>query len=238
MQSNRENASTGVSRAAVPLSNQANAPDSVHEHGAHDGDQHPPATTTTQPSGEDVHSRHAADADPDTSGHDHAHGPVGIRVVAAIGRHPLHPMLVPLPIGLFVAALIGDLGFWFTGNAEWAKISTWLLAAGLAAGIVASAAGLTDFVGNSAIRALYHARYHLVGNLTLLAIAAASLVFRVVLGPAQAILPWGLFASVAVVGLLVFTGWHGGEMVFGHGVGMQPHEHGANRGVRKHAAHL
>ena len=39
-----------------------------------------------------------------------------VESTAAIARHPIHPMLVPLPIGLFIAALGSDIGFWLTGT--------------------------------------------------------------------------------------------------------------------------
>lgn len=186
-----------------------------------------------------------------SSGHEHSgdgahsHGPEGIPVVARIGRHPIHPMLVTIPIGFFVAALLGDLAFLLTGNPDFAGAAAWLIAAGIAGGLVAGAAGLADFLGVPAIRELYHARQHLVGNIALLVIAAISLGLRLSVGSAEAVLPWGLAASLVVVALLAFTGWHGGEMVFGHGVGMNPHQHGsapmAGRqsgvGARKHGGH-
>jgi uncharacterized membrane protein len=164
------------------------------------------------------------------SGRGSAHGEPGIAVVAAIGRHPLHPMLVPLPIGFFVAALLADLGYWITASPVAANAAAWLVAFGVVTGAVAAAAGLADFFGNAEIRALYHARYHLAGNLAALAMGAASLLLRGQVGEAEAVLPWGLIMSGSIVALLAFTGWHGGEMVFGHGVGMRPHQHGARHG--------
>lgn len=35
----------------------------------------------------------------------------GMRMIAAIFVHPIHPMLVPLPIGFVVGALATDLAF-------------------------------------------------------------------------------------------------------------------------------
>ena len=40
-------------------------------------------------------------------------------------------------------------------------------------------------------------------------------------GAEAAVLPWGLTLSTAVVAILVFTGWKGGELVYRHGVGVQ-----------------
>lgn len=158
-------------------------------------------------------------------------------VVAAIGRHPIHPMLVPLPIGLLVGALLSDLAFWIDGNSLLATASLWLTAAGLVTGIAAAAAGLTDFLGSPPIRELYHAHRHLLANAAVLVLAAISVALRLRLGSLDAVLPWGLPMSAAIVAMLGYSGWHGGEMVFGHGVGMRPHEHGASDAAHSQGGH-
>jgi uncharacterized membrane protein len=38
---------------------------------------------------------------------------------ARLGKHPIHPMLVVLPLGLWVAALAFDILYAFTGNPAW-----------------------------------------------------------------------------------------------------------------------
>ena len=55
-----------------------------------------------------------------------------------IARHPLSPILIPVPIVCFVGAVITDLAYDGSGgNLTWLYFSTWLLAAGLLyAGIV------------------------------------------------------------------------------------------------------
>jgi uncharacterized membrane protein len=165
------------------------------------------------------------DRRPAMKGHDE----FGIPSVAAICGHPIHPMLVPLPIGFFSGALLSDLAFASTGGLFWATASAWLIAAGLVTGIAAAAVGLVDFLGSWRIRDLHHAWYHLIGNIAALAVAMISLLLRFSFGIASTVLPWGVLMSAVVVGLLVFTGWHGGEMVFGHGVGVKPHEHSPHR---------
>lgn len=164
------------------------------------------------------------------AGKDHAHHDrVTIPSLAAIGRHPIHPMLVPIPIGLLFGALVTDVAFLATDDPSWANASALLIAGGLLGGVAAAIPRLIDVFGRPAIRELRHARYHLIGNVAMLAIAAISLVSRLASGPVEAALPWGFTLSVITVGLLVFTGWHGGEMVFGHGVGATPHAHGEHQ---------
>lgn len=155
-----------------------------------------------------------------------SHEKMGIPSAAAIGRHPIHPMLVPLPIGFFIISFVLDVAFWVTRSPSLATITAWVVVAGFATGALAAVAGLIDFLAAAQIRRLYHAWYHLAGNTTVLVLSLASVVLRFGVGPEAAVLPWGLLLSAAIVGLLVFTGWHGGEMVYGHGVGMEQHEHG------------
>jgi len=49
-----------------------------------------------------------------------------------IARHPITPILLPVPIVCFVGALITDLAYDSSGgNLQWVNFSSWLLAAGL-----------------------------------------------------------------------------------------------------------
>jgi len=66
---------------------------------------------------------------------------------AQILGHPLHPMLVAFPIAFFVGTFVSDLVYLVRGDVFWARVSFWLLAAGLAMGALAALAGFTDFLG-------------------------------------------------------------------------------------------
>ena len=46
-----------------------------------------------------------------------------MRSRAAIGNHPLHPLLVALPVGAYFLALVGDVAFLRSGRQGWADIS-------------------------------------------------------------------------------------------------------------------
>src|SRR5688572_29227521 len=47
---------------------------------------------------------------------------------ARISKHPIHPMLVVFPIGLWVAALVFDIVHAFTGNPLWRTLAFWNIA--------------------------------------------------------------------------------------------------------------
>ena len=143
----------------------------------------------------------------------------GIRSTAAIKGHPLHPFLVPLPIGLLVATLGADLGFWYTADPFWARAALWLVGAGLVSGAVAALFGLVDFLTIRQIREHGTAWAHFAGNGVALVLAAWSLLHR--LGdPAAAALPGGLTLSALIVAILLVTGWLGGELTYRHRIGV------------------
>lgn len=140
-----------------------------------------------------------------------------LRSTATINGHPIHPVLVTIPIGLFIAALVSDIAFAADGSPAWAVASRWLLGGGLAGALLAALAGFTDFLGNARIREFRDAWLHMFANLTVVVIEAINLVLRL-LNPAVTG-SLGIALSVVAALLLLFSGWKGGELVFRHGVG-------------------
>jgi uncharacterized membrane protein len=141
------------------------------------------------------------------------------RSTARIGGHPIHPMLVPVPIACFVGTLITDIAYALTANMQWANFSAWLLAVGLVVSIFVVTAGLTDFLGDRRIRALRPAWIHGLGNALALALSIVNAFVHSRDGYSS-VVPLGLTLSVLVVAILAVTGWNGWEMVYRHGVGV------------------
>ena len=142
------------------------------------------------------------------------------RSTAKIAGHPIHPMLVPFPIAFLVAVLVCDLAYWRSGNPGWAIAAMWLLGAALVMAAAAALAGLTDFIGDPAVRSLSVAWIHFLGNLLAVVLALINFIIRWMNGAATGVLPWGIWLSVIVVLILLVTGWLGGELVFRHRVGV------------------
>lgn len=141
------------------------------------------------------------------------------RSTASIGGHPLHPMLVPLPIACFVLTFVTDLAYWKTANMQWANMSAWLLTVGLAVAALAVIAGLIDFIGERRIRALRNVWIHAIGN----AIALVLSILNAFVHSRDAytsVVPTGLILSGLVVLILMITGWNGWAMVYRHRVGV------------------
>jgi uncharacterized membrane protein len=131
--------------------------------------------------------------------------------------HPLHPILITLPIGLFAATFLFDIVFWVSGNAAFATTATWLLGFGLLAAAAAAVAGLIDFLGDGRIRNISDAWHHAIGNVILVLVQAFSFYWRYRYG-AAGILPVGIGLSLLAVLIMGYTGWKGGELVFRHRV--------------------
>ena len=139
-----------------------------------------------------------------------------LRATVTIAGHPLHPILVTIPIGLFVAALVTDIVYVVDGSHAWAVASRWLIGGGLVGALLAALAGFTDFAGNANIRAFRDAWLHLFANLALVLIEGINLILR--LPDAAVAGSIGIVLSGVAAVVMLFSGWKGGELVFRHGV--------------------
>lgn len=147
--------------------------------------------------------------------------PSGIPSAAHVSGHPLHPMFVPFPIAYLVGALLSDLTYFATSDPFWARMSLWLIGAGLVMGALAALFGLIDFYSRPAIRAHRIAWHHFIGNAAVLVLALINLVTR---NDAfiDGVTPGGIALSLITVGILGYTGWLGGELAYRHHVGAAP----------------
>src|SRR5689334_2980257 len=65
---------------------------------------------------------------------------------AAIGNHPIHPALIPIPIGAFVLALIGDIVHTSNGDLFWYQFAFYCIGIGIVTALIAAVFGFVDFV--------------------------------------------------------------------------------------------
>jgi uncharacterized membrane protein len=142
------------------------------------------------------------------------------RSTAQVGGHPLHPMMVPIPIASFLFALGTDVAFQVTGDRRWADATKWLLGAGLVGALGAAATGFTDYLGDERVKKLPSANQHMIANLALVGVQTANLGMRLAnkerAMPTGA--PWLSGLAAAMVG---YSGWLGGELSYRHRVGVQ-----------------
>lgn len=145
--------------------------------------------------------------------HTHPHS------TARIGGHPIHPMLIPFPIVCFIGTLVTDIVFLRNGDPTWAIASRYLLGIGIVMAALAAIAGLTDFMGDDRIRHSTDALKHMLANVTAVTLEIVN--FFVRLHSDTAIGRIGIYLSVIVALILLYSGWKGGDLVFRHGIGVE-----------------
>jgi uncharacterized membrane protein len=141
------------------------------------------------------------------------------RSTAKVAGHPIHPMTVMFPVVLFIATLVCDILFAWTGELFWATLGLLSLGLGILTAAVAAVFGLIDYFGDRRVRAIPSATHHMVGNVLVTAIQIGNWVWRFSGGP-EAIVPTGLILSTIAFLLLGYSGWKGATLVYEHGVGV------------------
>lgn len=148
-----------------------------------------------------------------------------IQSLAAIAGHPLHPVMVPLPIGAFVGAIASDVAYAATADPFFARASRLLAGTAVVTGLAAGAVGAMDFLGRSRVRSHRAAWVHAGGNVLALGIGAASVAVRGRTRDERRRVPVaGLAMSLAAGAVLLVTGWLGGELSYRHRIGVMREE--------------
>ncbi|HWC74021.1 MAG TPA: DUF2231 domain-containing protein [Gemmatimonadales bacterium] len=133
--------------------------------------------------------------------------------------HPVHQMLIVLPLGLLVTAIIFDIVHLLGGGLGWAQVSYWIIAAGVIGGLLSAPFGFIDWLGvPSGTRAKRIGAIHGIGNVIVVLLFAISWLLRrpSPTAPAAAAYVFS-FVGFAVAGV---TAWLGGEMVNRLGIGV------------------
>ena len=140
---------------------------------------------------------------------------------ASIAKHPLHPMLIPLPIGMWVFSLACDVVALATDAVLWSGMAYYAMAGGLIGALLAALPGLVDLVtmNSSFVRRL--GIWHGGINVLIVAMFAINLLWRRGGEPGAA---GPVVLSIVAVLLLAVSGWLGGELVYVHGVAVEPAE--------------
>lgn len=142
---------------------------------------------------------------------------------ASIGGHPIHPMLIPFPIGLWVFSLVADIIYLWRDNFGWEWIAKWSLLAGCIGAVAAAIFGIIDWLSikDRAVKKIadWHARLNVIALL----VFAASWYLRTDKGlEMTGTLKIPMALSALGVILIIISGWLGGELVYKHGVAVNP----------------
>jgi uncharacterized membrane protein len=138
---------------------------------------------------------------------------------ATIAGHPIHPMLVTIPIGLWIFSLVCDVVFATTGDAVWHTTAYLTLGGGIVGALLAAVPGLIDLLTLHEGAERRTGVLHMVLNLAIVAVQGVNFWIR---SMSEYSFPVVLGISVVAVGALVVSGWLGGHLVHVLGV-TQPH---------------
>ena len=140
---------------------------------------------------------------------------------ASISGHPIHPMLIPFPIGLWATSFVVDVLFYFLRHPTLLVIAKFMIAAGCLGAIAAAIPGIIDWLAIKNGDAKRVANWHARLNVAALVIFAISFFLRMnsysELVGRKLTIPF-LLSLVGVI-LITISGWLGGELVFRYGVG-------------------
>lgn len=138
-----------------------------------------------------------------------------MRTPASIARHPIHPMLVPIPIGLWIFSLVADLiHAGGSTNPAWTTVAFYCMGGGIVGALAAALPGLIDLLSLPA-GPRKTAITHMVINLTVVVLYVINFWMRMSAPESPGKLVW---LSLISVGLLAISGWLGGKMVYEHGI--------------------
>jgi uncharacterized membrane protein len=128
--------------------------------------------------------------------------------------HPIHPMLIVLPLGLFSIAVLFDVVYLVTGNEAFAEVAYWNITVGIVGGLLAALFGLIDWWAiPKDTRAKSVGLWDGLGNATIVVLFILTWLLRLPnYAYAPDVVPFVL--GLIGVGLALVTAWLGGELVY------------------------
>jgi uncharacterized membrane protein len=144
--------------------------------------------------------------------------PVAAVIVGPYG-HPFHPMLVPVPIGAWIASLTFDIASLVVDDhAFLVKASLWLIGLGVLGALAAATVGFVDFLGLPPNTPVHRtAVIHLSLNLAVTGAFVANFAWRHSTGTGD-VGAGQLVLSVLSIATLAASGFLGGKLTFHYGV--------------------
>ena len=135
---------------------------------------------------------------------------------ASIGKHPIHPMLIPFPLALWIFSFICDLVYFFGwGSVFWKDVAFFSMAGGVIGALLAAVPGYLDYRSLRAPNVQRIGLWHMGINLSIVILFAINLWVRSVIETGS---HWPILLSLIGVAMLGVSGWLGGELVYVHGV--------------------
>lgn len=141
-------------------------------------------------------------------------------VLAGPYGHPFHPVLVTVPIGTWVAALVFDIVALAADEKEstFAEGAYWLIGIGIVGAVLAAVFGLLDLLTiPRGTRAFTTGITHMVLNLVVVVLFIVNFVIRAAHGSEDATV-LGFVLTLIALAVLSASGWLGGKLAYTYGV--------------------
>ena len=140
-----------------------------------------------------------------------------MRTPANIAKHPIHPMLVAIPIGLWLFSLACDVIHLLGATSpNWLIVSRYTIVGGIIGALIAAVPGFIDMLALPwGLKRI--ALMHMSINLTVVALYVVNAWLRS--RGVESATPYWL--SLIAVAMLAVSGWLGGKMVYVHGVAVE-----------------
>ena len=138
---------------------------------------------------------------------------------ASFKGHPLHPILVALPIGLWIFSIVSDLIFKFGfGGPVWSDVAFYTLAGGIVGALIAALPGFIDLFSIENPKSRSIGIWHMTINLLAVALYCVNFWLRQHRTPGD-----NLPIALSVIGIvfIIISGWLGGELVYVRGVAVK-----------------
>lgn len=139
---------------------------------------------------------------------------------AAIGPHPIHPMIIHFPVAALLGLVGADAAFLWSADPFWARAGLWLAGVGAAGGWIASAVGLVDLLFVARIRRKITAWCHALLAVMMLSAATLNWLLRLRDGLDGSLASGAPWLSLLTAVLIALAAWLGGRLVYEHAVGV------------------
>jgi len=144
-----------------------------------------------------------------------------VTVLAGPYGHPVHPILVTVPIGAWVCAIVFDIASKLSGSPQFLALgSMWLIAVGVVGAVAAAMAGFLDLLAiPSGTPAHRVGLLHMTLNLLVTASYLGNFLWRHAgEGPQGAVGTGQLVLSAVSLAVLAVSGYLGGMLAYRYGV--------------------
>jgi uncharacterized membrane protein len=138
---------------------------------------------------------------------------------ASIHKHPIHPMLIVFPIGLWIFSFVCDIVYHAGSHTVlWKEMAFYTMLGGVVGALLAAVPGFIDYLSIGDVYVRRIATTHMVLNLAVVALFIFNLGLR--FSGSSEMLP----VTLSLIGIAVLTvsGWLGGTLVYEHQVAVDP----------------